>query len=75
MIRIGNGVYSELASEESPYYTGFKSLKDTENTVDKKTAYFENMVKDAVRCVKEKDYYPVSSAVDGLNAVKFLSTL
>ena len=75
MIRIGNGVYSELKSEESPYYTGFKSLADTGNTMEEKTAYFENMVKDAVRCVKEKDYYPVSSAVDGLNAVRFLSSL
>ena len=33
------------------------------------------MVKDAVRCVREKDYYPVSSAVDGLNVIKFLSSL
>ncbi len=75
MIRIGNGVYSELKSGESPWYTGFRSLSDTGNTREEKTAYFQNMVTDAVRCSREKDYDPVSSAVDGLNAVKFLSSL
>ena len=75
MVRIGNGVYSELKSEESPYYTGFRSLTDTENSMWEKTEYFRNMVADAVKCAREKDYYPVSSAADGLNAVKFLSSL
>ena len=75
MIRIGNGVYSELESAESPYYSGFNSLKETGTGNEGKTAYFENMVKDAVRCASERDYYPVSSAVDGLNAVSFLSSL
>ena len=75
MIRIGNGIYHEFESTESPFYSGFNSLSDKENKTEEKTAYFENMVKDAVRCVREKDYYPVSSAVDGLNVIKFLSSL
>lgn len=75
MVRIGNGIYSEYGSVESPYYTGFKSLQETEPDFEGKTSYFENMVKDAVKCAKENDYYPVSSAVDGFNTVKFLSSL
>ena len=75
MIRIGNGILAEFKSTESPYYSGFNSLIDTGNKAEEKTAYFENMVKDAVRCVKERDYYPVSSAIDGLNVIRFLSSL
>ena len=75
MVRVGNGVYYELKSTESPWYSGYNSLTDTGIKAEEKTAYFENMVKDAVRCVREKNYYPVSSAVDGFNAVKFLSSL
>ena len=75
MVRVGNGVYSELKSTESPWYSGYNSLTDTGIKAEDKTAYFENMVKDAVRCVREKNYYPISSAVDGFNAVKFLSSL
>lgn len=75
MIRIGNGIFEELRSEESPYYSGFRSLIQDNCEKPEKTAFFENMVKDAVRCTREQDYYPVSSAIDGLNAIKFLSSL
>ncbi len=75
LIKIGNGIYEEWKSGESPYYTGFNSLSLTEKQMFEKTGYFENMVKDAVKAVKEPDYIPVSTAVDGYNAVKFLSSL
>jgi len=74
-IRIGNGIYEERKSGESPYYTGYNSLAMAENLLFEKTSYFENMVKDAVKAVREPDYIPVSTAVDGYNAVKFLSSL
>ncbi|MCL2705235.1 MAG: Gfo/Idh/MocA family oxidoreductase [Spirochaetaceae bacterium] len=74
-IKIGNGIYEEWKSKESQYYTGFNSLTMAENLLFKKTAYFENMVKDAVKAVREPDYSPVSTATDGYNAVKFLSSL
>ena len=75
MVRIGNGVYEELKSTERPFYSGFNSRTESGVKQEGKTEYFENMVKDAVKCVREKDYYPVSSAADGYNAVKFLSSL
>ena len=75
LIRIGNGIYEEWKSAESPYYKGFNSLMLEKNNLFEKTAYFENMVKDAVRAVRESNYAPVSTAVDGYNAVKFLSSI
>jgi hypothetical protein len=48
-IKVGNGIYEEWKSEKSPYYTGFNSLAATEKPMFEKTAYFENMVKDAVK--------------------------
>ncbi|MCP5515110.1 MAG: Gfo/Idh/MocA family oxidoreductase [Spirochaetales bacterium] len=75
MIRIGNGIYEEWISGESPYYSGFMSLIKKETPVLEKTGYFKNMVKDAVRAAREPDYNPVSTAVDGYRAVKFLSSL
>ena len=75
LIKIGNGIYEEWKSEESPYYTGYKSLVPAEKQTFEKTAYFENMVKDAVKAFREPGYEPVSTAIDGYNAVKFLSSL
>ncbi|MCL2293961.1 MAG: Gfo/Idh/MocA family oxidoreductase [Spirochaetes bacterium] len=75
LIKIGNGIYEEWKSEKSPFYTGFNSLVLTETPQFEKTGYFENMVKDAVKAFKEPDYTPVSTAVHGYNAVKFLSSL
>ncbi|MCL2792968.1 MAG: Gfo/Idh/MocA family oxidoreductase [Spirochaetaceae bacterium] len=75
LIKIGNGIYEEWESRKSPYYTGFNSLAVAEKPLFEKTAYFENMVKDAVRAFKEPDYTPVSTAINGFNAVKFLASL
>ncbi len=75
MVRIGNGVFCEFNSIESPYYTGFMSLQETEHSFEGKTSYFKNMIEDAVKCARDNDHYPVSSAIDGFNAVKFLSSL
>lgn len=75
VIKIGNGIYEEWESKKSPYYIGFNSLVPIVNLPFEKTAYFENMVKDAVKAFREPDYEPVSTAVDGYNAVKFLASL
>ena len=75
LIRIGNGIYEIQESCESPFYRGFNSLKSRGNTLFEKTGYFENMLKDAVKAVLEPDYNPVSTAIDGYLAVKFLSRL
>ena len=73
MIRIGNGVYGEYSSEESPYYEGFRSLKMTENAEDRtKTNYFSGMLRDAVRLVKDPAARPVSSFDDGVESLRII---
>ncbi|MDX9802225.1 MAG: Gfo/Idh/MocA family oxidoreductase [Spirochaetia bacterium] len=75
MIRIGNGIFEEWISGESPYYKGFNSLARAAAVTFEKTGYFENMVCDAVKAAREPGHDPVSTAVDGYKAVKFLSSL
>lgn len=75
MIRIGNGIYEEYKSAESPYYENFNSLIKCDTPKFEKTGYFENMIKDAVKATKEPYYQPLSTAADGFKAVKFLSSL
>lgn len=75
MIRIGNGIYEEYKSTESPYYENFNSLIKCDTPKFEKTGYFENMIKDAVKAANEPYYQPLSTATDGFKAVKFLSSL
>lgn len=74
-IDIGNGIYREWKSLPSPYYENFRSLMQTEIFEFKKTGYFSNMIKDAVRAFREPDHMPVSTALDGYDAVRFLDSL
>lgn len=74
-IKIGNGLYEEYASDTSPYYEGVNSLKKKETAGFSSTGYFSNMLKDAVKCLKNSSHTPVSSAIDGYNAVAFISSL
>jgi len=74
-IRIGNGIYEEWRSVPSPYYEGFRSLEPVETPAFGKTGYFSNMMKDAVACAKDRERRPISSAEDGLAALKFILSL
>lgn len=74
-IKIGNGLYEEYVSDISPYYEGINSLKKKEITGFSSTGYFSNMLKDAVKCLKNSSRTPVSSAIDGYNAVVFICSL
>ncbi len=74
-IRIGNGIYEEWRSVPSPYYEGFRSLGPEKAPVFEKTGYFENMMKDAAACARDRARQPVSSAVDGLAALRFILSL
>jgi predicted dehydrogenase len=81
-LRIGNGLYEEFTSGASPYYENMNSLlmKNIEPAKggrwpDGPTRYFSNMLIDAVQCVREGTREPVSSAIDGYNAVRFIGSL
>jgi predicted dehydrogenase len=73
--RIGNGVLSFEASEESPYYEGYRSLLPGDTPQLASTGYFANMMADAVRCARDPGHEPVSSALDGLAAMRFITSM
>ena len=76
-IRLGNGVYSFERSVESPYYEGYRSLEpDPEAPAPPiKTGYFSGMIADAVRCLREAEHLPRSSALNALEVMKFIRSL
>jgi len=74
-IEIGNGVYREYASRESPYYKGYRSLLPQEAPSFQQTGYFRNMMADAVACALDPERNPVSSALDGAMALRFIFSL
>ena len=74
-IRIGNGLYEEYESEESPYYEGFRSLIKKETKTFTQTGYFLSMIKDAAACARQPGRQPVSGAPDGLAALRFILSL
>jgi predicted dehydrogenase len=71
-IRVGNGVYEVYESGTSPFYEGMNSLMNTGSQGPSNTGYFSNMLADAVRCVRDPEAAPVSSAVDGWRAMQFI---
>jgi len=71
-IRVGNGVESWERSEESPYYEGYRSLLPESRANGGLTGYFASMVADAVACVDDPIREPRSSALDALEAMKFI---
>jgi predicted dehydrogenase len=74
-LRIGNGLYEESESRDSPFYTGFRSLFRRETPGFEKTGYFANMIKDAAACALDPGREPVSSAADGFTALEFILSL
>jgi hypothetical protein len=71
-IRIGNGLYEEYVSRPSPYYEQMRSLLRTPARRPRRTGYFANMLRDAVRCVREDGHRPRSDVHDGWAAMIFI---
>jgi predicted dehydrogenase len=69
-IRVGNGVLSFERSAESPYYEGYRSLLPDETPRIGATGYFSGMIADAVRCLREPEHEPDSSAEDALAVMR-----
>jgi hypothetical protein len=74
-VTVGNGVYRVEESAESGFYEGYRSLADTGARRQERTGYFSNMIADAVRCVRDPQAEPLSSARDGLAALRFIRTV
>jgi predicted dehydrogenase len=74
-IRIGNGLYEEFNSGASVYYEGMNSLFKIDRERPKVTGYFAHMLEDAVRCARDFNAVPVSTAVDGYRAVEFIDVV
>lgn len=73
--RIGNGLFEIWESAESPYATGFRSLRRTEENFAGPTGYFAGMVADAVACARDRSRVPRSSAEDGLEVIEYLRSV
>lgn len=71
-IRIGNGLYEEYMSDNSPYYEHMKSLIPTGAEGPRQTGYFSNMLRDAVACAIDVNREPRSTAVDGYRSIQFI---
>jgi predicted dehydrogenase len=71
-LRIGNGIYEEWESVDSPYYENMRSLRLIESPPLGKTGYFAGMFADAVRLTKEPEAAAVSSYADGLESLELV---
>ncbi|MDR3130595.1 MAG: Gfo/Idh/MocA family oxidoreductase [Treponema sp.] len=71
-LRIGNGVFEVWESRPSPYAEKFRSLEKTREGFEGPTAYFANMVADAVACVRDPGRRPLSGADEGLRVIEYL---
>lgn len=73
-LRVGNGLYEEYESAESPYYERMKSLKRKDVSCGK-TEYFKRMFDDAVAIFKGEKQKPDSSIEDGLEAMRVIDQI
>ncbi len=74
-IRIGNGIYELWESEESPYYTGFKSLSKKQDGWEGRTGYFAGMMEHAVDLAENPERQSESTLEDGLAVLKIIAAI
>ena len=74
-LRIGNGIYEEYESRESPWYDDMRSLLPVKTELPEQTGYFSGMFEDAVRLLKDPEAVPLSSYADGLESLRIVELL
>ena len=74
-IRIGNGVYELWSSEESPYYTGFRSLTCRSSGWKGRTAYFSAMMNHALELYRNPGRKCESSYRDGIKVLEIIEKI
>ena len=72
-IRVGNGVYELWSSEESPYYSGYRSLKCSTSGWNGRTAYFSSMMNHALELYRNPGRKSESSFRDGLEVMRLIN--
>ena len=74
-IRVGNGIYEEYESRESPYYEKMRSLIPREVENIGPTGYFAGMFADAVGLLDNPERKPISSYRDGLDSLRMVARI
>ena len=74
-IRVGNGVYELWSSEESPYYSGFRSLQCSTSGWNGRTAYFSAMMNHALELYQNPGRMSESSFRDGLEVMRLIDRI
>lgn len=73
-IRLGNGVFEWSRSQESPYYSGYRSLTPMHRYPPVPTGYFSGMAAEAVGLVRDRSRKSRSTVEDGLQAMRVITT-
>ncbi len=73
-IVVGNGIYEEYESAESPFYEKMQSLRQKDISFVK-TEYFKRMFDDAVALFKDEKTAPDSTLKDGLAAMRVIDCI
>jgi predicted dehydrogenase len=71
-IRVGNGVFEWSRADDSPFYSGYRSLRSQRRNRPEPTEYFRGMVNEAVRLVHDPAARSASRAIDGYRAVQII---
>jgi len=74
-IRVGNGVYELWRSEESPFYTGFRSLSCSTSGWTGRTGYFSNMMNHAQELYRNPGRKSESSFRDGMKVLELIDEI
>ncbi len=74
-VRIGNGLYEEWESSESPFYDKMRSLLRKDLPAPGPTGYFSGMYADAVNLARNPAALPVSSYADGLESLRIVEMI
>lgn len=72
-IRLGNGVFEWSRSQESPYYSGYRSLTPMHRYPPEPTGYFSGMAAEAVGLVRDRSRRSRSTVEDGRQAMRVIT--
>lgn len=72
-ILVGNGEFQWRRSTESPYYSGYRSLAQSNRRRPEPSGYFSGVVNEAVLLAEEPDRPGTSTAADALEAMRVIA--
>ncbi len=72
-IRLGNGVFEWSRSQESPYYSEYRSLTPIHRYPPEPTGYFSGMAAEAVALMRDRSRRSRSTVEDGRQAMRVIA--